>query len=123
MSTIANGPVASRQSGILSLSIKDKASLFNAYMPFLKGGGLFVPTTKRYALQDEVFILLTLMEEPDRLPVAGKVVWITPPGAQGNRVAGIGVQFAESSEGDTARTRIEAVLAGILSQEKPTHTM
>ncbi|MEO7917287.1 MAG: PilZ domain-containing protein [Dokdonella sp.] len=123
MSTIVNGPAGPRQSGILSLSIKDKASLFNAYMPFLKGGGLFVPTTKRYALQDEVFILLTLLDEPDRLPVAGKVVWITPPGAQGNRVAGIGVQFAESGEGDAARTRIEAVLAGILTQEKPTHTM
>lgn len=123
MSTSVNGPAAPRQSGILSLAIKDKASLFNAYMPFLKGGGLFVPTTKRYALHDEVFILLTLLDEPDRLPVAGKVVWITPPGAQGNRVAGIGVQFAESGEGDAARTRIEAVLAGILTQEKPTHTM
>lgn len=123
MNTMVPGAATPRQSGILSLSIKDKTSLYNAYMPFLKGGGLFVPTTKRYALQDEVFILLTLMDEPDRLPVAGKVVWITPPGAQGNRVSGIGVQFSESGEGDAARSKIEAVLAGILSQEKPTHTM
>ena len=123
MSTIVDRPAAPRQSGILSLAIKDKASLFSSYMPFLKGGGLFVPTIKRYALQDEVFILLTLLEEPDRLPIAGKVVWITPPGAQGNRVAGIGVQFSETGDGEAARTRIEAVLAGILTQEKPTHTM
>lgn len=109
--------------GILSLAIKDKHALYNAYMAFVKGGGLFVPTAKRYSLGDEVFLLLTLPEEKDRLPVAGKVVWITPTAAQGNRTAGIGVQFAESSDGDTARTKIESILAGILGSERPTQTM
>lgn len=109
--------------GILSLAIKDRGALYSAYMPFVRGGGLFVPTVKHYAIGDEVFILLTLMEDNDRLPIAGKVVWITPPGAQANRVAGIGVQFNESAEGETARTKIEAALAGTLSSERPTHTM
>jgi type IV pilus assembly protein PilZ len=109
--------------GILSLAIKDRGALYNAYMPFVKNGGLFVPTAKRYSLGDEVFILLTLMEEKDRLPVAGKVVWITPPGAQGNRTAGIGVQFNESADGEAARTKIESILAGILGSDRPTHTM
>ncbi|MGA8278562.1 MAG: PilZ domain-containing protein [Rhodanobacteraceae bacterium] len=109
--------------GILSLTIKDKGALFNAYMAFVKGGGLFVPTAKTYNLGDEVFILLALMDETDRIPVAGKVIWITPPGAQGNRVAGIGVQFNDSADGEAARTRIESILAGILNQERPTHTM
>ena len=93
---------------ILSLAIKDKGALYNAYMPFVRGGGLFVPTAKRYGLGDEVFILLTLMEDKDRLPIAGKVIWVTPPGAQGNRTAGIGVQFNESADGETARVKIEA---------------
>jgi type IV pilus assembly protein PilZ len=109
--------------GILSLAIKDKGALFNAYMPFVRGGGLFVPTSKTYGLGDEVFILLSLMNEPDRMPVAGKVIWITPPGAQGNRVAGIGVQFNDSGDGEAARTRIESILAGVMGQERPTHTM
>ena len=109
--------------GILSLAVKDKAALYNAYMPFVKGGGIFVPTPKRYFLGDEVFLLLTLPESSDRLPVAGKVVWVTPAGAQGNRVAGIGVQFAETSEGEAIKNRIETMLAGSLSGEKPTHTM
>lgn len=116
-------PAAAPRQGILSLAIKDKGALFNAYMPFVRGGGLFVPTTKAYNLGDEVFILLSLMDEGDRLPVAGKVIWITPPGAQGNRLAGIGVQFNDSSDGETARTKIESILAGILTQERPTHTM
>jgi type IV pilus assembly protein PilZ len=117
------GAAGMPRQGILSLAIKDRGALYNAYMPFVRGGGLFVPTAKRYNLGDEVFILLTLMDEKDRLPVAGKVVWITPAGAQGNRTAGIGVQFNESADGETARTKIESILAGILTSDRPTHTM
>lgn len=120
---VMSASVAAPRQGILSLAIKDKGALFNAYMPFVRGGGLFVPTAKTYNLGDEVFILLSLMDESDRLPVAGKVIWITPTGAQGNRLAGIGVQFNDSSDGEVARTKIESILAGILTQERPTHTM
>ena len=109
--------------GILSLTIKDKGALYNAYMPFVKGGGIFVPTAKRYALGDEVFILLTLMDEKERLPVAGRVIWITPPGAQANRTAGIGVQFNDSAEGEMVKGKIETHLAGMINADKPTHTM
>ena len=109
--------------GILSLAIKDKGALYNAFMPFIRNGGIFVPTTKRYGVGDEVFILLTLMEDKERLPVAGSVVWITPAGAQGNRTAGIGVQFNESPEAEVARGKIETLLAGMLNADKATHTM
>ena len=116
------GGAGARQ-GILSLAIKDKAQLYSAYMPFVRGGAIFIPTTKRYSLGDEVFLLLSLLEDKDRLPVAGKVVWITPPGAQGNRAAGIGVQFADSVEAETVKGKIETLLAGTLESDKPTHTM
>jgi type IV pilus assembly protein PilZ len=109
--------------GILSLAVKDKAQLYNSYMPYLKQGGIFVPTVKRYFLGDEVFLLLTLPESGERLPVAGKVIWITPAGAQGNRIAGIGVQFSDSGEGEAVKGKIEALLAGTLTADKPTHTM
>ncbi len=109
--------------GILSLAIKDKGALYNAYMPYVRGGAIFVPTPKRYGLGDEVFILLSLLDEKERLPVAGKVIWLTPTGAQGNRAAGIGVQFAETVEGETVKNKIETMLAGMLGADKPTHTM
>lgn len=107
--------------GILSLTIKDKAILYSAYMPYIKNGGLFIPTNKDYKLGDEVFLLLNLMDETDKIPVAGKVVWVTPRGAQGNRAAGVGVQF--SDQDDTARRTIENYLAGSLESDRPTHTM
>jgi len=109
--------------GILSLVVKDKQALFQAYMPYIKQGGVFVPTAKRYFIGDEVFLLMTLPDSGERLPVAGKVAWVTPSGAQGNRVAGIGVQFAETPEGEAVKNKIETILAGILTSDKATHTM
>lgn len=111
----------SRQ-GILSLTIRDKHALYAAYIPFVTNGGLFIPTTKSYQLGDEVFILLNLMEETERIPVAGKVVWITPRDSEGYRSTGIGVQFSEKDNGMT-RNRIENYLAGSLDSDRPTHTM
>ena len=108
--------------GILSLTIRDKSSLYAAYMPFVKNGGLFIPTNKTYAIGDEVFMLLTLTDSKERLPVAGRVVWLTPRGAQGNRTAGIGVQFSELDNGAT-RSTIENQLAGALKSDRQTHTM
>jgi type IV pilus assembly protein PilZ len=113
--------LAGGRNGILSLTIKDKAVLYAAYMPFVEHGGLFIPTSKSYKLGDEVFMLLNLMDEPEKIPVAGKVVWITPKGAQGNRAAGIGVQF--SDQDNTAVSKIETYLAGSLESDRPTHTM
>jgi type IV pilus assembly protein PilZ len=115
-------PVDARQ-GIISLKIKDAASLYNAYMPFLKYGGLFVPTAQRYSLGDEVVLLVSLADEAERLSVVGKVAWISPMGAQGNRTAGVGIHFNESSDAEVARSRIENILAGTLASERPTQTM
>jgi len=109
------------RSGILSLTIKDKAVLYAAYMPFLEHGGLFVPTSRQYRMGDEVFMLLSLMDEPEKIPVAGRVAWVTPQRAQGNRAAGIGIQF--SDQDDTARRKIEALLAGQLESDRLTHTL
>ncbi len=108
--------------GILSLTIKDKAALYAAYMPFVGNGGLFIPTNKLYKLGEEVFMLLTLMDDSERLPVAGKIIWITPAGAQGNKAAGIGVQFGPQDNGQT-RSKIETYLAGALKSDRATHTM
>lgn len=120
MSTPMN--LGGAQPGILTLAIKDKSALYVAYMPFIKNGGLFIPTAKEYWLGAEVFILLTLMDSTERLPVAGKVVWLTPKGAQGKRQQGIGVQFSAQDQGATQR-KIEGLLVGALGADRPTHTM
>lgn len=91
--------------GILSLAVKDKASLYSAYMPFVKNGGIFVPTPKRYFLGDEVFLLLTLPDSSERLPVAGKVIWVTPAGAQGNARRASACSWPTARKARTCATR------------------
>lgn len=123
-----NGPIEQPQApklsrpGVLSLTIRDKAVLYATYMPFIKQGGLFIPTNKPYNLRDEVLMLLNFMEETEKLPVSGKVIWITPNGAQGNRAVGIGVQF-QGEDSSIVRNKIETYLAGTLKSDRPTHTM
>ena len=106
---------------ILSVVIRDKAVLYSSYMPFLQGGGLFIATEKNYKVGDEVFLRLTLMDEPGKLPVAGRVAWVTPVGAQGHFKPGIGIQFTDSD--DLVRGKIETHLAGAITSERPTSTM
>jgi len=114
---------AKARQSILTASITDKNALYEAYMPFIKNGGLFIPTKKTYALGNEIFVLLSLMDESEKIPFAGRVIWITPKGAQGNRQAGIGVQFNDDVNGKQVRNKIETYLAGALKSERPTHTM
>ena len=109
--------------GVLSLNIREKAALYAAYMPFLKGGGIFIPTSREYRLGEEVFMLLSLMDDPNRIAVQGKVVWITPEGVQGNRTQGIGVQFTQDETGAAARATIEKLLGEMLASSRPTHTL
>lgn len=110
------------KAGVLSLVIKDKGVLYTAYMSFLKEGGLFIPTRRSFEMGESVNMLLTLMDESDSFMVDGTVVWITPQGAQGNRAAGVGIQFTGDS-GKMARDKIENYLAGALKSDKPTHTL
>jgi len=116
-------PLPTTRPGALSLNIREKSILYAAYMPFLKGGGIFIPTTKPYRLGDEIFMLIGLLGDPNKIPVAGKVAWITPAGSQGNRAQGVGVQFHSDDSGAAARTQIEALLGGQLKLNRPTHTM
>jgi type IV pilus assembly protein PilZ len=123
MNAAVNDITGQVRPGVLSLSIKEKSALFAAYMPFIKGGGLFIPTNKSYKMGEEVFMLLTLLADPAKLPVSGKVVWLTPAGAHGTRIQGVGVQFAFNESGKAAQNKIEGLLGGSLKSVRPTHTM
>lgn len=106
--------------GIINIDFDSKEELYKAYMPFVKNGGLFLPTTKSFSIGDELFIVLGLPQEPEKIPVSCRVVWITPVAAEGNRVPGIGLQFRDDG---TAYQQIETCLGGILKSEDTTYTM
>ena len=61
---------------VLSLSIKDKSSLYASYMPFLENGGIFIPSEQTFELGEEVFMLVNLVDDNEKIPLSGKIVWI-----------------------------------------------
>ncbi|WP_194721316.1 PilZ domain-containing protein [Noviherbaspirillum malthae] len=121
-SNTANSAAVARPS-VLSLPIKEKAALYAAYMPFLNNGGIFVPTSKPYRIGDEIYLILTLMDDPTKYPIAGKVAWITPAGAANNKAQGIGVHFSADESGQRVKARIEELLGAALRSSRATHTL
>lgn len=108
---------------VIPVNLLSKNELYHAYMHFVKNGGLFVPTKEKYELEQEVFLLVRLMEETEKFPVAGKVIWVTPAGAQGGMIAGVGIQFAAQQESEILRKKIETYLAGTGQSDRGTATM
>ena len=63
-------------------------------MSILQNGRLVCTDHPGDRLGDELFLMRTLIDQPGKLPVTGRAVWVTPKGAQGNRQSGIGVEFS-----------------------------
>lgn len=108
---------------VLSLTIKEKQALYSAYMPFLQNGGLFVPTNKNYQMGDEIYLVLTLLDDQDKYPIAGQVAWITPATAGNGKTQGIGVHFSDDEGGVRIRQRIEELLGSATFSTRHTHTL
>ena len=118
----AAGAAASRPS-VIQLVFREKGALYAAYIPALTDGGLFVPTTREYKLGDDIYLLLSLPDDPQRFPVAGKVAWITPANASGGRTQGVGVRFPNDDKSRQLKSKIEEVLGTSISSSKPTQTL
>jgi type IV pilus assembly protein PilZ len=116
-------PPAKARPSVIQLVFRDKSALYAAYMPVLTDGGLFVPTTRECKLGDDIYLLLSLPDDPQRYPVAGKVVWLTPPNASGGRTQGVGVRFPTDDKTRQLRLKIEETLGTSISSAKPTQTI
>ena len=118
----APAPGSARPS-VMQLVFREKGALYAAYMPVLTDGGLFVPTTREYKLGEDIYLLLSLPDDPQRYPVAGKVAWITPANASGGRTQGVGVRFPADEKTRGLKLRIEEILGTAISSSKPTQTI
>ena len=108
---------------VIQLVFREKGALYAAYMPVFSDGGLFVPTTREYKLGEDIYLLLSLPDDPQRYPVEGKVGWITPANASGGRTQGVGVRFPSDEKTRTLKLKIEEVLGTSISSAKPTQTI
>jgi type IV pilus assembly protein PilZ len=117
----SKSPTAHRPA-VLSLAIKERASLYAAYMPFIENGGLFVPTQKEYSMGDQVYVILQLLTNPKKFSISAKVVWISPAGLS-QKLQGIGVQIPFDTAGNELRLFIEQSLGTALGSSRKTHTL
>jgi type IV pilus assembly protein PilZ len=108
---------------VIQLAIKEKAALYAAYIPAFAEGGIFTPTDREYRLGDDIYVLITLPDDPQRYPVAGKVAWITPARSSSNRTQGVGVRFPKDEKCVQLKQKIEQILGAALNSDRATQTI
>ncbi len=97
----------------LTLIFNDKKELYKSYMPFIKGGGVFIPNhdIASYKMSNKVFVIMKIKDDKSPTPVSktftGIVVWISPSGPN----LGIGVSLGEG--GAAIKEYIEASIVGL----------
>lgn len=119
---MSTSPTSPRPS-VIQLAIKEKAALYAAYIPLFVEGGIFIPTAREYKLGDDIYVLLSLPEDPQRYPVAGKVAWVTPAKSAGSRTQGVGIQFPKDEKSKLLKVKIEEILGAALASDRPTQTI
>jgi type IV pilus assembly protein PilZ len=119
----APASAAIKRPSVISLNLKGKSALYAAWMPLLKGGGLFMQSSKAHHLGEDVLVVLQFLDEPMKLPIAGKVAWVNPLHAAGGRPQGIGIQLPDGQVGQELKKKIEGILAPVAKSDRTTHTV
>lgn len=110
-----------RTGGIIHAHIPDKDTLYACYMPFIAGGGLFIPSNQAVSLGEEVFVLATLPDQPQKVPLTGKVIWLSYQHS-GSHVKGFGMQLS-GEKGRYYKSEAEKMLTGLKSEGRTSYTM
>lgn len=120
---MTTAPATTPRPSVIQLAIKEKAALYAAYIPLFQEGGVFIPTSREYALGDDIYVLLSLPEDVQRYPVAGKVAWVTPAKAAAGRTQGVGIMFPKDEKSRALKLKIEEILGAHLASDRPTQTI
>ncbi len=118
-----NAALSTPRPSVIQLAIREKAALYAAYIPMFTEGGIFIPSTREHRLGDDIYVLITLPDDPQRYPVAGKVAWITPARSSGNRTQGVGIRFPKDEKSEQLKAKIERILGSSLGSDRPTQTI
>lgn len=105
----------------ISIEFENMRELYEAYMPYLKSGGIFVRTARPYPMGEAVVLSVTLPDALEPEQIEGKVVWITPQANQSSTPGGIGVSFSQDKA--QVQGQIEKLLGSMLKSDEPTFTI
>ena len=107
--------------GIIQANITDRATLQASYMPFVNGGGLFISSQQPVRLGQEVFVLATLPDQSQKIPLTGKVIWINYKQSVA-KPQGFAIQLT-NDKGAYYKAEAEKLLAGSLSLNHLSYTI
>ncbi|CAG69139.1 MULTISPECIES: PilZ domain-containing protein [Acinetobacter] len=107
--------------GLIHVNIPDRVTLQASYMSFIQGGGLFIPSKENVSLGEEVFVLATLPDQTLKIPLTGRVIWISRKQA-GIKPQGFAIQLS-GERGAYYKAEAEKILAGSMSSDRSNFTM
>lgn len=110
-----------RMGGLIQANIADRVTLQASYMPFVHGGGLFISSKQGVKMGEEVFVLASLPEQSQKIPLTGKVIWISYK-ASASKPQGFAIQLM-GEKGNYYKMEAEKILAGSRSSELAGFTM
>lgn len=98
-----------KQPHLANLKLKPE-DLNKAYLPFIKGGGLFIPSNEQnFQMDEEIFLKVDLEGAAEPFRLVGKVAWISTHTDGKEYPRGIGVQF-QDEEGKRLNMEIKSLL-------------
>lgn len=97
------------QRTILKLPLNDVAALHSSFMPFVRGGAIFVPTkSDSYHFGDEIIVSMHLKSTDKKLAIPGRVMWIAPESCE-RGTQGLGIQFI-----GTTKAKVKLIIETML---------
>ena len=98
------------QRTILKLPLNDVAALHSSFMPFVRGGAIFVPTknSDTFNFGDEIIVSMHLKSTDKKLAIPGKVMWIAPESCE-RGTQGLGIQFI-----GTTKAKVKLIIETML---------
>jgi len=96
VSTQPSAP-ASAPARILQLRLESKPIIYASYMSFLEYGGVFMPSNDKFAMGEEILLVLELVgpAKTEKLFIKTNVCWINanPSGSGAPQRRGLGVRL------------------------------
>lgn len=107
-----------------TITIMDKRELYRCYMPFLKGGGLFIPFNDEVGPSQitpgqTIFVIFSMLDLKSKTPFSGKVAWISKSGMQ----KGYGICFIPTPQTKSLKETIEIAILDYTQKKEPTYTI
>ena len=110
---------------MLNLRLEGKPVIYASYMSFIEYGGVFVPTNDTFKMGEEIMLMLELVGQAntEKFLIPTKVCWINSNPSAAGRPKGIGLAFGTDEQSVKAKNAFEALLSGVLNNERPTYTL